>query len=635
MKNTDRQLGMDKSITRRDFINGIAIGMAAGMAPFMLRGDDLAEPWAPERQTGYYPPTLTGLRGSHPGSFELAHRMALQHQRWSSPARLDEYYDLIVVGGGISGLTAAHEFLRRKGTDSRVLVLDNHDDFGGHAKRNEFHQAGPMRLAWGGSINLEYPNYGKRSLAVLRQLGIDIARMKENLSFDFSSGDPSLEPALFFDQGTFGRNVSFKGLGIWSEGVRAQWLAIADRLPIDAESRASLSRFMASDEDLLKGLDDAERLHYLRKTSYLNFVTTRGGLTAGAARVFQQMPHGLWGVGIDALPVDQCIWSGLPGLHAIGKLPSGANVERDHGFVMFPDGNASVARLLVRAMVPGVAAGNSMDDIVPARFDYSRLDVPGASARIRLNATAVRVENITLKGGQAGVAVDYLRGGKAYQIQGGACILACYNNIVPHLVPGLPVEQVQALRYAEKIPLIVSNVLLRDGRAIQRAGFGSAHSPGRLHAEAWTVTGVAAGGYPGNWDADQPAVVQFYGAVAAPEAGYVARDQYRAGRRKLLGMTFDQLEREVREHLTGLLGEGGLDPARDVQAITVNRWPHGYAYEYVSLSDPDWAPGQAPHEIGRQRNGRIAIANSDAGAYAYLNGAMDQALRAVDELLDT
>lgn len=634
MKSADRLLGMNQAITRRDFVNGVFLGVAAGMLPGTARSEQQPGQWAPEKQAGYYPPTLTGLRGSHPGSFEVAHELALQHQRWPSPVPLDEYYDMVVVGGGISGLTAAHEFLRRKGEDSRVLVLDNHDDFGGHAKRNEFHQAGPMRLAWGGAINLEYPNYGQRSLDLLRQLGIDVERMKQHLKFNFSSGAPSLEAGIYFDKDTFGREVTIKGSGIWSEDPRALWLALADQLPINTRSRSSLVRFMSSNEDLLVGMSETDRLHYLRKTSYLDFVTRQGGLTAHAARIFQQVPHGLWGVGIDALSVDQCIWTGLPGQHALGKIPADADVERDHGFVMFPDGNASVARLLVRSMVPGVAPGEDMDDIVTARIDYGRLDVPGASARIRLNSTAVRAENVALKGGRAGVAVTYVRGGRTYQVHGGSCILACYNNIVPHLVPDLPVEQVEALRFAEKVPLIVSNVLLRDGQAIQQAQFGSAHSPGRLHAEAWSVTGIGAGDYPGDWNPEQPAIVQFYGAVAAPEAGAVARDQYRAGRRKLLGMSFEQLEREIRDHLVGLLGSGGLDPARDVQAITVNRWPHGYAYEYVSLSDPDWAPGEAPHEIGRQRHGRIAIANSDAGAFAYLNGAIDQALRAVDELLD-
>jgi spermidine dehydrogenase len=345
------------------------------------------------------------------------------------------------------------------------------------------------------------------------------------------------------------------------------------------------------------------------------------------------MTHGLWGVGTDAIDVANSFGSGLPGVHAVGPLPAALMEEDDGGFAMFPDGNASVARMLVRAMVPDSAPGKGMDDIVSAPFNYSALDRPGQAVRIRLSATAVQARNITLKGQRPAVAVDYVRGTQAFRVNAGGCVLAGYNIMVPHLVPDLPEDQVAALGYAKKAPMIVSNVLLADGNAVSKSRFGSAHSPGRLHSEAWTLSGF--GMAPGNpeFDAADPVVIQFYGGVAAPEAGSVARDQYVAGRQKLLKWTFEDLEREVREHLTGLLAESDFDPARDIKALTVNRWPHGYAYEYISLHDPDWEPGQAPHEIGRRRHGNIAIANSDAGAYAYLDSAVAQGLRAVNELI--
>jgi spermidine dehydrogenase len=101
---------------------------------------------------------------------------------------------------------------------------------------------------------------------------------------------------------------------------------------------------------------------------------------------------------------------------------------------------------------------------------------------------------------------------------------------------------------------------------------------------------------------------------------------------ELLRTPFATFERNIRDQFARILGGGGFDPARDIDAIIVNRWPHGYGYEYNPLFDPAWAPGQAPHEIGRARFGRIAIANSDAGATAYSDVAIDQAYRAVNEL---
>jgi spermidine dehydrogenase len=191
---------------------------------------------------------------------------------------------------------------------------------------------------------------------------------------------------------------------------------------------------------------------------------------------------------------------------------------------------------------------------------------------------------------------------------------------------------VEALRYPTKVPLVLSNVLLRSGEPLERLKLASGYSPTRLHASAFLAGGISVGAYRWSWDPQAPCVVQLYGALAAPEAGPVARDQHRAGRRKLYAMDFAAFEREIRVHLGGMLGAGGFDPARDIQAITVNRWPHGYAYEYNSLSDPEWPPGRAPHEIGRRRLGRIAIANSDAEAHAFVDGAFDAARRAVGEL---
>jgi len=623
MRSRDRRLGMDRPITRREFLNGVRIG-AAGLllAEWAGAAGDAAAPGA-----AAYPPVLTGLRGNHPGSFEVAHALAWEGRRWDRAADLDERYDLIVVGGGLSGLAAAWYFRERAGAGARILILDNHDDFGGHARRNEFHP-GALRLAWGGSVNLEYPRYGAEALRLLERLGVDLERLGRDLEFDFGALG-ALGRRLYFDAGHYGRDalVAWPGEETFGDPPRrAEWLAA---LPVSATSRDSLRRFLDGPEDLLAGMDREARVRYLRHTSYLDFVTQRGGLSAEAAAIFRQLPHGYWGVGIDALPVSECLALGLPGAHALGELPEEGRGNAPEASVMFPDGNASLARLLVRALIPGVAAGSGMQDVVTAHFDYSRLDRPGTPVRLRLRSTAVEARNLA---GEGAVAVTYVRDGAAARVRAPACVLACYNNMVPHLCRDLPAEQAEALRYASKIPLLVSNVLLRRGVAFERLGLAGAYSPTHLHALALLVGGVSLGAYRWRWDPEAPCVVQLFGALAAPEAGPVARDQHRAGRRRLYAMSFGDLEREIRTHLSGLLGAGGFDAAEDIQAITVNRWPHGYAYEYNSLSDPEWPPGGAPHEIGRRRHGRIAIANSDAEAHAYVDGAIDAARRAVGEL---
>ena len=156
MNITDRSLGMGAAITRRDFINGAAA--TAGAA--MLVGSGFAQEFAPERAADYYPPARTGMRGSHDGSFEVAHGLRdARSVDFASVSHTNETYDLVVVGAGMSGLGAAYFFLKNVGRSARVLILDNHDDFGGHAKRNEFRHEGRLMAINGGTLNIE--NYGR------------------------------------------------------------------------------------------------------------------------------------------------------------------------------------------------------------------------------------------------------------------------------------------------------------------------------------------------------------------------------------------------------------------------------------------------------------------------------------------
>jgi spermidine dehydrogenase len=622
---------MDRPITRRDFLQGTAVGVTGALLPHQVFGSVGATAGtSPGDPTDAYPPVLTGLRGSHPGSFEVAHALAWNEQRWDTPTDLaDEHYDLIVVGGGISGLASAWFYRDAMGPGARILILDNHDDFGGHARRNEYHQAGPMRLAWGGSVNLEYTGYSRESLALLAKLGIEPERLARDLSFDWGSlGD--LGSRVYFDADHYGRDVLAPWLddaSLSSPEVLDAWAAA---LPLSEASRRSLVRFLTTRDDLLAGMTPQARADYLRHTSYQSFLIERGGMTPEAAGVFVQQSHGIWGVGTDALPVSECLALGMPGGEAVGALPPGIPSPRPEAFAMFPDGNASLTRLLVRSLIPAVAPAGPMEDVVTARFDYARLDEAASAARLRLDSTAVAARN--LDAGE-GVAVTYVRGGRAYRVRAGRCVLACYNSMIPYLCPDLPQEQLEALRFPVKIPLVISNVLLARGTAFERLKLASAYCPGRLHAHLFLVGGVSVGPYRWHWVPQAPAVVQLYGAMTAPAAGPVGRDQHRAGRRRLYEMRFEDFEREIRAHLTGMLGPGGFDPARDIEAITVNRWPHGYAYERNSLSDPEWVAGRAPHEVGRRRHGRIAIANSDAQAYAYVDGAIDAAWRATRELI--
>ena len=617
---------MRPRITRRDFVHDVSLAGLGLALPWPVLGRALAN------EAPYYPPTLTGLRGAHPGSFEVAHALAREGRHFDDPRLLDEAYDLVVVGGGISGLAAAYFHRKLHGPQSRILILDNHDDFGGHAKRNEFHQGGPMRLAWGGTVNIEYPKYSKDALALLTELGIDIPRLRKEFDFNWLGTRGTLKPALLFNQARYGRDVLLRGVTL--DSLEPTELAgQVDAFPLSGEARAKLKAFLLTDRDVLAGKSAEERAAYLHGTSYTDFLRREFGLPDEALQVFSNAPSGFWGVPAEHLSVAEGLWSGLPGAHVVGGRDEPGIEENDRGVAMFPDGNSSIARLLVRSLVPGSFPGMPQDadpfGIVTAQLDYSALDRAASPARLRLNSTAVHVANAA---DGAGVTVDYVNGTNLSRVSARQAVLACYNAIIPHLAPELPAAQKTALAQCVKRPMLVVNTELRNGRALEKLGIKGAQLPGSFLQNVFLVTGINVGDYHPAWRPEDACVMQSFASFGAPQPGAGLASQARAARAQMLAMPFEDYEREVRSVLQSLLGPGGFDASRDILAITVNRWPHGYARDHLDLEDAAWNVEPAPEVVGRQRFGRIAIANSDAGADAYTHAAIDQAWRAVNDL---
>ena len=625
MNNKDKKLGMDRDITRRDFIHDVSLaslGLAlpAGVAAHAATG-------SPVPAGENYPPVRTGMRGSHPGAFEVAHALAREGKSFPAPTDIDESYDLVVVGGGISGLAAAYYYRKRFGPDARILILENHDEFGGHARRNEFHQGGQMRLSWGGTMNLEYPLFSDEVNELLTELGVDIDTLLEGYHFRYGSG-PKGKHAMFFDAETYGRDELVQDFS-FRAGRETDLDASIDRFPISKESRESLKKFYARRENVFAGKSEDEVRNLLRSISYTDFLKKYGGLTDEATDLFIRVTHGYAGVGADSLSAAECIGASVPITHLLGSPHLSGSGATDAGgdVAMFPDGNASVARLLVRALIPAVAPDADASNLALARFDYSRLDEAGATVRLRLNSTVINVANHN-----GGTRITYVNDGRVLRVKARHSVLACWHAVIPHLCPELPDEQKEAQKYQVKRPLLVTNVLLRDSKAIDKLNLSGAYCPGRLHGAVWVVKGVDTMGYRHEWDDPGSVPVMFWGSIAPPDSTVPIKEQHRASRALLLAMTFDDFEREVRTVLAGMLGPAGFDVQDDILAITVNRWPHGYAYGYLDLWDPAWPEGMAPHEIARQPYGNITIANADAGADAYTQVAIDEARRAVGEL---
>ncbi len=620
---------------------------AAGLALSPL--DVLAETPA----GGRYPPALTGLRGSHDGSWEVAHslRDGTFWAKAGAPRDTGETYDLVVVGAGLSGLSAAHFFREATWGGARVLLLDNHDDFGGHARRNEFTLGGRTFIGYGGTFAIDSPmTWSPVAKSLVRELGVDVSGWEKAVDLDLYPSQ-GLTEGFFFDKETFGvdRLVRWPELSrTWETPKRTlrtaapegPWRAFLAAAPLSEAARRDLLRLYCGSVDYMPGLSVEEKKSRLARMSYADFLSRVAGLHADVLPVLQSKAKSLFGLGMDAVPAQDAWGLELPGFQGLGLTPTagpGTNLDAvpyDHEpyFFHFPDGNATLARLLVRRLVPAAIPGSTAEDVVMARADYGRLDEAGSPVRMRLDSTVVRVRHLGEPARASEVEVAYVRGGRLETVRGRRVVLACWNSVIPHLLPDLPASQKEALAFAIKVPLVYTSVLLRDWKAWAKAGVYDLECPGSY----WTGVNLNAplrvGAYETSRRPEDPIVVHVVRAPGKP--GLPAREQHAAGRTELLATPFLVFERRLRDQLARALGPSGFDPARDIAAITVNRWPHGYAYQYNSLFDSFWLEnGETPCQRARRPFGLVAIANADAAAYSYTDAAFDQAFRAVQEIL--
>jgi spermidine dehydrogenase len=630
---------VDRCITRRDFLNGVALGIGGSLASAGLTACswslETAARFAQEHPA-YYPPALTGLRGSHDGSWEPAHalRDGTFWQQAGAVINTRETYDLVVVGGGISGLAAAYFFRQQAGHDARILLLDNHDDFGGHATRNEFSAGGALLLGNGGTHTIATPTpYSPQARGLLTALGIDppalTAQYLDRQLF------AALKPAVFFNQETFGTDR------LVARDPTRPWAEFLARTPLSHAAQCDIERIQEAHIDYLPGQSSAAKKDRLSRMSYKDFLLHIVQAHADVIPFYQTRTHGLYGIGIDAVPALDGWGIGLPGFQGLGLEPGpaprmsrtaagAATPDRQPYRFHFPDGNASIARLLVRTLVPQAVPGQTVEDSVTARLDYTRLDQPGAAVRLRLGSLAVRTRQVSEAGSAGAVEVYYTRAQRLYAVRGRGCILACWHMVIPSLCPELPERQKAALMYGVKVPLVYTNVALRNWTAFHRLGVRTIAAPGCFHHTVSLHEPVSIGTHRYARTPEEPVVLRLVRTPCKP--GLPAREQHRNGRLELLSTPFATFEWHIRDQLGRMLAPAGFDPARDIAAITVNRWPHGYAYEYNPLWDPEWGPDEQPCVLARQPFGCITIANSDAAAYAYTDAAIDQGYRAVQEL---
>ena len=649
------------SITRRDFINGVSYGLAASVAPIDFLKAKNIDPFK-------YPPALTGIRGNHPGSFDHAHRLALAGGNFLEEIiDLGESNDLIVVGGGISGLSAAYFYQERTASNQNILILDNHDDFGGHAKRNEFQVDGREMLTYGGSQSIESPSYYEEvSKKLMADLGIDFQKFYTAYDFDYFK-NRGLTSSFFFNKETYGENKIVRNVPNYRYDINHKnntkpenIKKVVKEMPISDKSKDEFTRLFLDKTDFFPEMTLEEKFYHLENMSYEEYLRNYHKVGDEVVGLFHTMLWSLWGVGTESIPAFGAFSDGLPGFSGLGFTDEDDTSEPENqmydistydetieGFMSknevsdepyifhFPDGNATIARLLVRKMIPNAISGNTMEDIVTAKADYSQLDLPDQNTKIRLESTVISVKNVN-----GGVEVIYVNQGKLYKVSGKKCILACYNGIIPELCPELPKKQKEALKYNVKVPLVWIQVAMKNWHMFANKGISRAISPNSFFNNMYIDFPVSIGDYQYPQTFDEPVVFLMNHVPTRPYEGLTNREQHRKGRYDILKLSFQDYEDKIIDHLSAMFGSDFKE--EDLAGITVNRWAHGYSYEYNSLFDNAFFDGRMPdsidnerypHVIGRKPFGNISIANSDSGGSAYVDAAIVQADRAVNELL--
>ena len=647
MQEQDRDLGMDRDITRRDFLDGVTyvVGAAA------IAGVAVTRPASANETGPDYPPSQQGMRGFTDEAMAAGHAVR-DGTVEGEGIHTGEVYDLVVVGAGMAGLSAAY-FYHKQYPDAKVLVLEGCDDFGGHARRVEFDVDGHQLITNGGTVGLWYPGtFSPEAATLLRDIGVDRERYYKQAAADINPVNAlGLKQGRFFDREAYGRDALVTDWISWDDPKALQ--AALDRSPLKAHEKVGFFEYYAGKTDYMPGVPVEEKVRRLRAMTYFDYLTKTAGLPPVVVATVQAQEgpdNSNQAAGPDTYSAWFAYRRGLPGFAGLG-LPQASqprtDLTQDAGeHIFFPDGNAGVARLLVRWLIPDALPGSTMEDSVPLHVGYDKLDLPANTTRIRLSSMVTGVKHLGDPAAAREVEVTYVRAGQLYRVRGKACVLACFNAIIPYLVPDLPEAQKTALHMAVRKPLVYSRVAIRNWKAFQKLGVWRISCPDMDYHTVSLEARPCFGWFPSAWGSvyagpqtpDDPIIVNMELSASVVEmhgSGLPPREQWKAARARLQAISFETMERNIRSQLNRVLGPGGFDAKRDIVGITISRWGHGYATGSNELYAPDWSHRtDAPWVVGRQRFGRIAISNSDAAATSLTNAAFAQSHRAVNEIIN-
>ena len=608
---------MEQPITRRDFLNGALLAGAGVLLPGQAPTISPAEAFDGYGGVGDYRHangnTWDVLSAGHAlrdgGAFETQIADALD---------TGELYDLVAVGGGISGLAAAVFFQKYKA--GRCVVIDNHAIFGGEARRNEFLVDGQRLTAHQGSAIFLVPGKGGYTDRFYKMIGMD----RSAFTYQTWRG-PSPEMALAHSPYETPRNYGFyfgpqfgRRPGVW---VMDPWGRKLEGAPLSDATKAELLRWGDGARPQTEGDAVSRQLDSITLEDHL---IARFNISRETVRTFlSPIEGGGYGLGPDVLSAycNYAIENQFPedGDDALGDQ-------------MFPDGNGGFARLMVKTLIPDAFAGpRTVDAVWQNPVNFRALDRAGHATRIRLNATVVRVEHAGDPASAPHVVVTYARGKQLFRVKARAVVVAGGSWTAKHIVNDLPTSHRDAYAQFYRSPCLMVNIAVRNWRFLYKMGLSGCRWFGGLGDYLSVRRMALVGTEPRTIGPDSPTVLTIKVLFAQP--GLPIAEQGSRGRAQLLGTSFAQYERAFREQLADMFAPGGFDPRRDIAGIILNRWGHAYVNP-----QPGFFFGiggnPAPRDILRNRpHGRIAFANTDlAGASDHRN-SIREADRAVKQLL--
>jgi spermidine dehydrogenase len=624
MPNNDRhddRLGMNVPISRRDFLNGTLVAGAGlllhGQAPVTISPADEWNGYGGigdySRSNGNTYEVMTTAHAMRDGSFERSVAGVID---------TGEMYDLVAVGGGLSGLAAAVFFQKSKG--GRCLVLDNHPIFGGEAKRNEFLVDGQLLVAHQASAIFLVPEKGGYIDRVYDLIGmdrsvLDYQRWRSPSPEMPLSQSPYAEPKNygFYFGPQFGKRP-----GVW---VTDPWGRKLEGAPLSDAVKADLMRWRTVHDDGPRPQTEGDAIsRQLDAITLEEHLMARHKITRETVRTFlSPVEGGGYGLGPDVLSAycAYAIETEFPG--------DGDGVAGDQ---MFPDGNSAFARLMVKTLIPDAFRGpHTVEAVWRNRVRFAALDRAEQPTRIRLNATVVRVEHEGDPARAPHVTITYVKGGRLFKLRARSVVMAGGSWTSKHIVRDLPASHREAYAQFYRSPCLMANVAVRNWRFLYKMGMSGCRWFEGLGNYLSVRKMATVGGESRSFGPDSPTVLTIKVLFAHP--GLPIGEQGSRGRAQLLGTSFAQYERAFREQLSDMFAPGGFDPRRDIAGIILNRWGHAYVNPQPGFFfGVDGKP--APRDILRSRlHGRIAFANTDlAGAMDHRN-SIREADRAVKQLL--